>query len=205
MADNNIKDKTSVTDVPETGEEIESPARRLKDKRAKNTSREILSWVMSIGIAVCAAFLIRAFIFEIILVDGESMFPTLHNNERVAIEKMSRYATLPERGDIIIVKYPDMDGTYVKRVIGLPGDILTVIDSTVFVNGMPLDEPYINPEPYMDMEPQVVPEDAVFVMGDNRAHSMDSRVPYVGPIDKSNIVGHAMFVIWPLNNIHSVS
>lgn len=179
-------------------------SRRLVKKQEKNRTKEILGWVLSIGVAICAAFLIRAFIFEIILVDGESMVPTLHTDERVAVEKLTRYGGLPERGDIIIVKYPNMDGTFVKRAIGLPGDTVEIKNSTVYINGEPLEETYTSQEPYADMEAITVPEDQVFVMGDNRAHSLDSRADYIGSIPRESIVGHGLFVIWPFSEMHSI-
>ena len=177
------------------------PSRRAKKMRA----RAVWGWIISIAAAVAVAFVIRAFVFEPILVDGESMLPTLQTDERLAVEKVSRYFNLPERGDIIIVHYPNMDGTYVKRVIGLPGETVEVKNSTVYINGQALSENYINPEPYADMALTTVPEDSVFVMGDNRAHSLDSRTSYIGAIPKDQIVGHAMFVIWPLNKIHTIN
>ena len=177
---------------------------RRKETGRRSKGREALSWILSIALAVVAAFAIRAFLFEIILVDGESMEPTLHTAERIGIEKVTRYTGLPKRGDIIIVRYPNMDGTYVKRTIGLPGETVEVRDSTVYINGVPLDEDYVSLEPYQDMEPVVVPEDTVFVMGDNRAHSMDSRASYIGPIPASDIIGHGLFVLWPFDNMHMI-
>lgn len=180
------------------------PAKRLIRKRERKRTKEILGWILSIGIAICAAFLIRGFVFEIILVDGDSMLPTLYTNERVAIEKLTRYGGMPERGDIIIVKYPNMDGTFVKRAIGLPGETIEIKNSVVYIDGEPIEEDYVNTEPYADMEAFVVPENHVFVMGDNRAHSLDSRAEYIGPIPHDSIIGHGLFVIWPFSNIHSV-
>ena len=179
--------------------------KRIREEKLMTKSRAIWGWVISIIAAVAIAFIVRTFFFEIIVVDGESMLPTLQSDEKLAVEKVSRYFGLPEHGDIIIVHYPNMSGTYVKRVIALPGETVEVKDSTVYVNGEPLSEPYINSaEPYIDMAPVTVPEDTVFVMGDNRAHSLDSRTAYIGPIARSEIVGHATYVIWPLDNIHSV-
>jgi len=188
----------------DTSGQRRTPGRAARLKQNKKKKQEARSWILCIGIAVAAALLIRAFIFSIVLVDGNSMYPTLHSHERVAIEKVSRYSGLPERGDIIIVKYPGMDGTYVKRAMGLPGDTLEVTGSVLYINGEAVDEGYINDEPYPDWGPLTVPEDHVFVMGDNRAHSLDSRASNIGPIKKSEIEGHALFVIWPLNNIHSI-
>lgn len=179
--------------------------KRIKEEKLMTRSRIVWGWIISIAAAVAIAFIVRAFFFEIIVVEGDSMRPTLETDEKLAVEKVSRYFGLPERGDIIIVHYPDMEGTYVKRAIALPGETVEVKDSTVYVNGEPLDEPYINSaEAYVDMSPVVVPQDTVFVMGDNRAHSLDSRTGYIGPIAHSEIVGHAMAVIWPFDNIHSV-
>lgn len=184
--------------------------KRIHEEKLMTRSRAVWGWIISIIIAVAVAFIIRAFFFEIIVVDGNSMYPTLYSDEKLAVEKVSRYFGLPERGDIIIVHYPDeyededtKDATYVKRVIALPGETVEVRDSVVYINGTALSEPYINTtDPYLDMAAVTVPEDTVFVMGDNRAHSKDSRT--VGPIARSEIVGHALSVIWPLDNIHSV-
>ena len=172
-------------------------------KKRQEKSKNIWGWVLAIGIAVAVAFLVRAFLFEIILVDGPSMQPTLHTDERLAVEKVSRYAGLPERGDIIIVHYSDgTNNNYVKRAIGLPGETVEIRDSTVYINGEALSEEYTGEQPYADMEAVTVPGDTVFVMGDNRANSMDSRM--VGPIRHDQIVGHAMAVIFPFDDIRGL-
>lgn len=172
-------------------------------KKRQEKSKNIWGWVLAIGIAVAVAFLVRAFLFEIILVDGPSMQPTLHTDERLAVEKVSRYAGLPERGDIIIVHYSDgTNNNYVKRAIGLPGETVEIRDSTVYINGEVLSEEYTGEQPYADMEAVTVPGDTVFVMGDNRANSMDSRM--VGPIRHDQIVGHAMAVIFPFDEIRGL-
>ncbi len=179
--------------------------KRIHEEKLMTKSRAIWGWVISIVAAVVIALLVRTFLFEIIMVDGDSMYPTLLNDEKLAVEKVSRYFGLPKHGDIIIVHYPDREGTYVKRVMGLPGDVIEVKDSIVYVNGQAMSEPYINSaEPYRDMEAITVPEDSVFVMGDNRANSLDSRTEYIGAIAQDQIVGHAMYVIWPLDRMHSV-
>lgn len=173
--------------------------------KKRSAGREALSWVLSIAVAVAAAFLIRAFLFEFVLVDGPSMQPTLETGERIAIEKVSRYQGLPERGDIVIVNYPNRTENFVKRAIGLPGETIEIRDSTVYIDGVPLEEDYVNPVPYFDYGPTVVPEGHVFVMGDNRANSMDSRAGQVGPIPEDAIVGHGLFVIWPPDKMHWIT
>ena len=173
----------------------------VAEKRTKN----YLGWIISIAVAIVAAFFIRAFVFEIILVEGNSMYPTLYSNERVAVEKVSRYGGMPEHGDILIVEYPNMPGTYIKRAVGLPGDTLEIKNSIVYLNGVALEEDYINSrDKYVDMAETVVPLNHVFVMGDNRAHSMDSRTDFIGPISHDAIVGHVVSVIWPFDAIRSV-
>ncbi|MEG2625661.1 MAG: signal peptidase I [Christensenella sp.] len=174
-------------------------------KSKSERTRNVWGWVIAVGIAVAVAFVVRAFLFELILVDGPSMQPTLHTSERLAVEKVSRYVGLPARGDIIIVHYPDgTNNNYVKRAIGLPGETVEVKDSTVYINGEALSEEYTNKEEaYADMQPVVVPQDSIFVMGDNRANSMDSRM--VGPIKHEWIVGHAVAVIFPFNEIRGLA
>jgi signal peptidase I, bacterial type len=160
-------------------------------------------WVISIAIAVAVAVCIRTFIFEPIFVSGESMIPTLNNGESLGVEKFSRYSSLPARGEIVIVTDPDNNETLVKRVVGLPGDTVEVKNSTLYINGKAQSEPYVSKTPYNDFKAVMVPPDTIFVMGDNRANSKDSR--FFGPVSKNAIIGHALFVIWPLNEIHSIS
>ena len=160
-------------------------------------------WVISIAIAIVIAIFVRTFIFEPIKVDGESMSPTLHSHQSLGVEKMSRYFGLPERGEIVIVHYPKSSDAFVKRVVGLPGETVEIKNSTVLIDGQPLSEDYTSKEPYNDMGPVTVPEDSIFVMGDNRANSQDSR--YVGCLNKKAIIGHALFIIWPLNEIRGIN
>jgi signal peptidase I len=160
-------------------------------------------WVISIAIAVAVAIIIRTFIFEPIFVSGDSMIPTLQNGESLGVEKVSRYTSLPARGEIVIVTDPDNNETLVKRVIGLPGDTVEVKNSKVYINGQALSENYTSKTPYNDLKTVAVPENSVFVMGDNRANSKDSR--FFGSVNKNAIIGHALVVIWPLTEIHSVS
>lgn len=174
-------------------------------KKQRSRRREAVSWIVAIGVAVAAAFLIRAFLFEFVLVDGPSMFPTLETGERIAIEKVSRYAGLPKRGDIVIVHYPNRTENFVKRAIGLPGETIEVRDSVVYIDGVPLEEDYVNPLEYFDYGPTVVPEGHVFVMGDNRANSMDSRAIQVGPIPQDAIVGRGLLITWPLDRIQWIT
>lgn len=187
--------------MPATSEQTQ-PAAAAKKKSGK---KEALGWVAAIAVAIAVAFLIRGFLFEFIVVDGPSMQPTLETGERLGVEKVSRYSSLPERGDIVIVHFPRRTENFVKRAIGLPGDTIEIRDSVVYVNGEPLEEDYVNPLPYEDFGPVVVEEDHIFVMGDNRANSTDSRALQVGAIPHSAIVGRAVFVAWPPDRMQIIT
>ena len=151
------------------------------------------------------AFAIRAFVAEPIVVDGESMHPTLLDHEYMLVEKLSYYVERPERGDIIVCYYPGFTVSCVKRVIGLPGDEIYVWDGEVYINGDPLDESaYWDDYVRGNMAPLTVPENTVFVMGDNRNVSGDSRDPSVGPIPYEKVVGRTVAVLWPLDEMRAV-
>lgn len=148
-------------------------------------------------------FLIIRFAIQNFNVDGTSMEPNLHNGELILVDKWTYLFRPPTRGDVIVFvapPHPSMD--YVKRVIGVPGDIITVRDTTVIVDGVTLDETYVDPRNQgnlfanKNITNMVVPPGDYFVLGDNRAVSSDSRD--WGFVPKANIVGRAAFVYWPL-------
>ena len=148
-------------------------------------------------------FLIIRFAIQNFNVDGTSMEPNLHDKELILVDKWTYMFRAPERGDVIVFiapPHPDMD--YVKRVIGLPGDIITIRNTTVIVDGVTLTEPYVAPQnqgnmfAYKNITNLVVPPNDYFVLGDNRAVSSDSRD--WGFVPKANIIGRAAFVYWPL-------
>ena len=157
-----------------------------------------LELVVTILVAVVIALSVRMFVFEITRVDGPSMRPTLYTDEQILVNKLA-YALggMPKRMDIIICMYPDSDAHYVKRVIGLPGEMVSVSQGRVYIDGKPLEND-AGAEPMIDtLEPILVPEGYVFVMGDNRNDSLDSRQR--GPIALSEVIGRATAVVWPLN------
>ncbi|MBO0778388.1 MAG: signal peptidase I [Ktedonobacteraceae bacterium] len=137
-------------------------------------------------------------------VDGMSMEPNLHDKELILVDKWSYRFHAPNRGDVIVfVAPPNPAQDYVKRIIGMPGDIITIQDTTVFVNGKQLAEPYIDParqgNPYASIHPitnMKVPPGAYFVLGDNRNGSSDSRD--WGCVPTQNVIGRAALVYWPL-------
>jgi len=167
-----------------------------------NVKKEIISWVLCLAIAVVIALSLRIFVFEMVRVDGDSMEHTLRNNQTVFVEKLSRSLGNLERRQIVIVRYPDHDDAYVKRIVGLPGDAIEIKEGSLYVNGLRQEEPYLaESEIFVDFAATTVPEDCYFVMGDNRNYSMDSRDPSVGPIPFDQVIGHAMFIVWPFSDI----
>jgi signal peptidase I len=156
----------------------------------------------SILIALVIAGFIIIFIAQIFVVEGGSMEPTLHDGQRLLVDKLTYRFREPRRGEIVVFRYPaDPKRNFIKRVMGLPGDEIEIKNWTVYVNDVPISEEYINGPTYNDFGPVVVPEDSYFVLGDNRNRSQDSRYSDVGFVPKSNILGKALFVIWPINEM----
>lgn len=172
-----------------------------------NTSlgEEIKDWVVSILIAVVLAFFIRYFIVELYMVEGPSMRPTLVNSERLVVNKFIYRFKQPERGEILVFKYPrDQSRDFIKRVIAIPGDTVEVKEGRVFVNGQLLNETYILERTRGSYPLSTVPEGHIFVMGDNRNNSEDSRFKDVGFVPYTLIKGKAVVVFWPLDHIKSL-
>ena len=165
---------------------------------------EALSWAKSIAIAIVLAMIIRYFVIESYQVEGTSMVPSLQNSERLFVNKFIYRFREPKSGDIIVLKYPsDTSKDFIKRVIANGGDTLEIIDGRVLVNGVQIKELYIN-EPMLiaNNYPKIdIPKDYVFVMGDNRNHSKDSRYSDVGLVSYDLIKGEAMFAYWPLGQM----
>jgi signal peptidase I len=148
-------------------------------------------------------FLVIRFAIQNFNIDGTSMEPNLHNNELVLVDKWSYLFHAPERGDIIVFHAPPEPAQdYVKRIIGLPGDVITVRGTAITVDGVTLKESYVAsknqgvPEGVRTIVNEVVPPNDYFVLGDNRAVSSDSRI--WGFVPRQNIIGRAAFVYWPL-------
>lgn len=165
-----------------------------------------IQYVISLALVIIIAMSLRLFVTEPTRVSGDSMYPTLLNGERMFVDKTSYLFNEPKRGDIIICYYPNHTASCVKRVIALPGETVCVMDGVVYVNDEPLDESeYWNDYVFYNTWPVIVPEKCVFVMGDNRNESLDSRSAEVGPIPYNRIVGRARSVIWPLSSFRSLA
>jgi signal peptidase I len=165
--------------------------------------KDIIELIKSIFIAIIAAMLIITFVFETVSVDGQSMSPTLSHKDRLIVEKVSYYFKNPKVNDIIVLKYPaDTREKFIKRVIAVAGDKVKIEDNRLFINGIEKDEPYIKENFINGFYNEVtVPENTIFVLGDNRNNSKDSRFPDVGFVNLKLIVGRAALRIYPFNSI----
>ena len=177
----------------------------MADTFKKSTLREYFE---SVVIAVILALFVRTFVVQAFRIPSDSMVPTLVQGDRVLVNKLSYDAHDLNRGDVVVFSRPpglpagpDEPEDLIKRVIGLPGDELVTRDGDVYVNDRLLSEPYL-PEgtaSYGLDQPITVPDDQVFVMGDNRENSTDSRV--FGPVDTDSVIGRAFMVMWPPGRI----
>lgn len=161
-------------------------------------------------IALILAIFIRAFVAEPRFIPSNSMLPTLQIGDRLVVEKVSYHFHPPIAGDIIVFDPPEQlqregyskNQAFIKRVIATSGETVKVENGKVYVNDIPLQEDYIANPPEYDLRLQQVPEDQVFVLGDNRNNSNDSHA--WGFLPKKNIIGHAFLRFWPFNRIQSV-
>jgi len=181
-------------------EESEFPQHRRPGvgRRLFRLLREVLETVLP---AILIALLINVFVGQATRVEGQSMEPNLHTDQRLVVEKMTYRFHGPHRHDIVVLKLPNQgDELLIKRVIGLPGETVEIRDGQVIINGEPLDEPFVDDGTQPGRNGQVtVPPLHVYVLGDNRNHSNDSRS--FGPVPIENIVGRAWLSYWPPENV----
>ena len=168
-------------------------------KHSSHLVREIIETLaLTLVIFVVIHFTVQNF-----MIDGPSMQPSLMNNQYVLVNKVAYLFHAPERGDVIVFHWPvDTNKDLIKRVIGVPGDVIVIDSKTVRVNGVLLNEPYIMAPANPTGNTWVVPANEYFVMGDNRLVSDDSRD--WGFVPGSYIVGKAVFVYWPINSWHFI-
>ena len=172
---------------------------------SEKVKKEVMEWVKVFALAIVFAFVITQFI-KPTLVRGDSMYSTLEEGDYLIINRMSYKFKEPNRGDIIVFEsdLKQDDGSIkdlVKRVIGVGGDHVVIENSKVYVNDKELNEPYIHNEITEGDIDTVVPEGKVFVLGDNREISLDSRYEQVGFIDDSDILGKVVIRLYPFNKI----
>lgn len=174
--------------------------------------KEIREWIVALVMALLIVGLLHMFVFTMIRVDGDSMYPTLVNDQRLFVTVYDVKWGDVERNDVVICKYPNRGNTYfVKRVVGVPGDVVERFAGVTYVNGEALDPNGLTYQMKHDYEPYTLGEDEYFCVGDNRYGSHDSRdwndgdaTRDVGPLDKDMLVGKVRYVVWPLSDIHAV-
>ena len=159
-------------------------------------------WLRDLVLSLLLAFIVIFFLYQPVQVEGTSMLPKLSNNERIFINKFVYRFEPIQRGDIVVFWYPlDPSKSYIKRVVGLPGEWVSVVEGKVTINGKVLKEPYIPADAFdqQSYPPSFVEPDHFYVLGDHRVSSNDSRV--WGTVDRKYIYGKAVFVYWPFNQM----
>ncbi len=195
------RSKKLAQEIPPTDAPPKS-RRELRAQRRKKKGGGPTEFILTIIVAFALVFgVVQPFIVQAFRIPSESMVPTLEVKDRVLANKFVYRFTEPERGDIVVFDSVESDDTLIKRVVGLEGDEIRVQGGLLFVNGEPQQEPYLNEEETFRgyYGPSIVPEGHVFVMGDNRGNSADSRV--FGPLPSDNVKGEAFLRFWPISKI----
>ncbi|MGI8695172.1 MAG: signal peptidase I [Mycobacteriales bacterium] len=177
------------------------PRATIRRGHRRDRRRRVLEWPILILVAIVVAVILRTFVVQSFWIPSGSMNNTLLRGDRVLVDKLSYDLHGIHRGDVVVFRRPANvqieDDDLIKRVIGLPGDILSARGGVMYDHSTPLKQPYVLPscQGTRDFKPVTVPAGDVFVMGDNRCNSYDSR--FFGPISQSLIVGHAFVRLWP--------
>jgi signal peptidase I len=202
-----VRPEGAPPEPPEDEPPDEATAGEQKQRKRKKESglRNAVEWVVIIGGAFLVAFVVKTFLIQAFFIPSGSMLPTLHEEDRVLVNKLSYDLHDVHRGDLVVFERPENEAAgqikdLIKRVVGLPGERIESRDGDVYIDGDLLEEPYLaDGAETTGLEPQTVPEGHVFVMGDNRGDSMDSRVFHA--IDEDLIVGRAFVRVWPLPDL----
>ncbi len=219
---NSVSDEHAVRDqlLDNASTEGLDPASGSGSRKKPKSSRagnEITEWIKALAIAGILVFVIRWFLVSPFIVDGPSMQPNFWDRERIIVNKIIYDIREPQRGEVIVFHVPDEGRDFIKRVIGIPGDTVKVEGDTLYINGQPVEETYAYEKahaegglynrndgdfPNNEFPDGVVPKGTVFVMGDNRSNSEDSRM--IGYIPKDRIVGRADLIFWPIKDFSLV-
>ena len=176
----------------------------IETEEKPNVMRELLGMLVYVGIVLAITFLIITFVGQRTHVSGESMENTLDDGDQLIVDKLTYRFHDPERFDIIVFPFRYKDNTYyIKRIIGLPGETVQIVDGEIYINGEVLQESYgreVMQDAGLAAEPITLGDDEYFVLGDNRNYSSDSRDPSVALIHRKEIIGRAWVRIWPLSS-----
>ncbi len=211
--DEKLLQTTEVPEIPVPGASSGVAAGRFfpggtmeRTNTTHSLRNDIRVWTRDLLIAIGLALVIIVFLYQPVKVEGTSMAPLLSDQERIFINKFVYRFEPINRGDVVVFWYPlDRTKSFIKRVIGLPGETVEIRQGAVYVNGLPISEPYV-PRQYEDLSdfgPMRVPMDDYFVMGDHRISSNDSRM--FGPVGSRYIYGRAVFAYWPVDHFGSLS
>jgi signal peptidase I len=178
---------------------------QTQPKAASAPYAQLRLWLRDLTISLILAVFVIIFLYQPVKVEGTSMLPELQDQERIFINKFVYRLEPIERGDVVVFHFPrDTSKSYIKRVIGIAGDRIRIVDGEVYLNGQPQSESYVPPD-YADHRslPEItVPADSYFVLGDHRSMSNDSRE--FGAVERQYIYGKAVFVYWPMEKLGRV-
>ncbi len=203
---NNINEENSENEMSEEESSTQTGAGGSAPKSTKTSAiREIISWVVTIALALALGLFIRNCVIINADIPSGSMENTIMTGDRIIGNRLAYIAGEPKRGDIIIFKYPDDETqNFAKRIIGLPGEKVDIIDGKVYINDSetPLEEDYLKEEWLIAAGPYsyTVPDDSYFVMGDNRNNSLDSRYWINTYVPRSSILGKASLIYYPFDD-----
>lgn len=206
MMDDEIKEEN------ENKKEVKNDKKVIKEKRSLTSNiknpilREIVEWIEVLVIAFLLAMVLKTFVVETTEVSGESMLKTLHDKEKLLVNRFIYKFTEPERGDIIVFLPDNEERNYIKRIIALPGETIDIREGNVYIDDVMLEETYIDQDTHKILRnskefPYTLGEDEYFAMGDNRRNSLDSRSADVGVLTVEKIRGKAMCRIYPFNKM----
>ena len=183
----------------------------MSKKNNKSVARNVISWVLYIALVIVLSFLCVTFVGQRTKVIGQSMYPTLNNGDQLIVDKISYRFNEPERFDVVVFPYRyETNKRFIKRIIGLPGETVQIIDGEVYINDEKLKDPFgeavgVMNEAGIAADPLTLGEDEYFCLGDNRNNSKDSRFSDVGPINREELIGRAWLQIYPLSDFGFVS
>ena len=194
----------SVEDEYDDVTDPDSPSHLVEGGQRKRSG--LAEWIIVVVVAISSALLVRAYVLQQFAVEGTSMLNTLHPSDRVLVNKLSYRLHDPRRGDVVVLKRIESNSEerdLIKRVVALPGETVEYVDCQLFIDGALVNEPYLDPQIVSsnrcgaDQPAVQVEADHVFVMGDNRGGSLDSRDSSVGQVDYGNLIGRAFVIMWP--------